>query len=87
MRSGGSRMVVRGGKARLLAGVLAAGLAAVGCGDDVARKVPDVRLARGPVQPAPVQNGPLPDTPEASNTPRSCSRRLPPGIWSTPACW
>ena len=54
----------KGGKGGLWAGVLAAALAAVGCGDDVAPKAPDVRLARGPVQPAPAQNGPLPDTPD-----------------------
>ena len=57
MRAGDGRTVVTGGRAGLWAAVLAAALAGVGCGDDVARKVPDVRLARGPVQPAPAQNG------------------------------
>ena len=70
MRSGGGRMMVRGGKGGLWIAAMAAGLAAVGCGDDVAPRVPDMRLARAPVQPAPAQTGPLPDTRTASNTRR-----------------
>ncbi len=37
MRSGGVRSVVRGGRGWSWAAVLAAGLAAVGCGDDAAQ--------------------------------------------------
>ena len=59
MRRFGSGMLRRGGVwVGLLAG---APVLAVGCGDDSPRRAPAVQVSRAPVQPAPVQTGPLPD--------------------------
>ena len=55
----GRRMMRGGGVwAGLLAG---AAVLAVGCGDDSPRRSPATQVSRAPVQPAPVQTGPLPD--------------------------
>src|SRR5262249_18422845 len=59
MGRGGRRGTVRGrAGAGALAGLV---LAAAGCGDDTPRKAPPTQVSRGPVQPAPVKTGPLPD--------------------------
>src|SRR6187399_394585 len=62
MRAGGRSI-------RVWAGALAAGMAAIGCGDDVVPKAPDVHLSRGPVQPKPAVNGPLPTTDGVEHSP------------------
>ncbi len=69
-------------------GAVTLALAAAGCGDDAAPKMPPPPLSRGPVQPEVTQSAPLPTMQTAvDHSPLILRRRRRPATSSTRACW